>query len=107
MDLQDVRDVVLIIYGITAILMFLAILIVTVVAGYLVIRLLRLANRTVQSNVVPILDTSRDTLVNVRGTARFITENAVQPVIRIAGLYAGVREGLAVFTGFRRLRRRS
>jgi hypothetical protein len=106
MDLQDVRDVVLIIYGITAILMFLAILIVTVVVGYLIIRLLRVANSTVQTNVVPILDTSRDTLVNVRGTARFVTENAVQPIIRVASAYAGLRRGVAVFTGFQRLRRR-
>ncbi len=104
MDLQTVRDWVIIVYGIFGIVTFLVITIVTALIGYGVMRLLSGVNNTVESKVGPTIDSIRQTSESVRGGATFVIDAAVAPVIRAYGVVSGVRRGIAVFSGLRRRR---
>lgn len=104
MDLQTVRDWVIIVYGIFGIVTFLVITIVTALIGYGVMRLLSGVNNTVESKVGPTIDSIRHTSESVRGGATFVIDAAVAPVIRAYGVVSGVRRGIAVFSGLRRRR---
>ena len=50
--------------------------------------------RAVDQNVVPLLDSARDLVDEVRGTAEFVGESAVTPIIRVYSMVSGVRRGL-------------
>ena len=45
-------------------------------------------------NVVPLLDSARNLVDEVRGTAEFVGESAVSPIIRVYSIVSGVRRGL-------------
>jgi hypothetical protein len=61
----------------------------------LLIQIARSVN-LVQTEVKPILDNTQDAVNTAKGTAEFVSKNAVQPVLRVssfmAGLWAFVRE---------------
>ena len=50
--------------------------------------------RAVNKNVVPLLDSTRDLVDEVRGTAEFVGESAVTPIIRVYSIVSGIRRGL-------------
>ncbi len=50
--------------------------------------------RTVNDRVVPLLDSTRDLVDEVRGTAEFVGESAVTPIIRVYSVVSGIRKGL-------------
>ncbi len=50
--------------------------------------------RAVNKNVVPLLDSTRDLVDEVRGTAEFVGESAVTPIIRVYSVVSGIRKGL-------------
>lgn len=104
MDLQTVRDWVIIVYGVFGIITFLIISAVTALIGLAVLRLLGAVNSTVEDRVGPAIDSVRDTAKSVRGATDFIADTVARPVIRTYGIVAGVRRGIAVFSGLRRPR---
>jgi hypothetical protein len=53
----------------------------------------------VKDRVIPLLEEVTGTVKRVRGTAEFMTEEAVKPVIGVAGRYAKVRAMTKVVTG--------
>jgi len=55
----------------------------------LVIQLASLIN-LLQNEVKPILNATTDTVNNLRGTAEFLGENVVEPVIKLNGYLAGL-----------------
>ena len=65
---------------------------------------------TVQSllrdDVQPTLRSARQTVDSIRGTTSFVAETAVAPVIRVYGIFSGVRRFLSVLVGFRKRRSR-
>ena len=66
-------------------------------ACILLVVLIRVAfsvKRAVDQNVVPLLDSARDLVDEVRGTAEFVGESAVSPIIRVYSIVSGVRRGL-------------
>ncbi len=70
---------------------------VGVLACVLIAVLIRVAlsvRRAVNQNVVPLLDSARDLVDEVRGTAEFVGESAVTPIIRVYSIVSGVRRGL-------------
>ena len=70
---------------------------VGVLACVLIAVLIRVAlsvRRAVNQNVVPLLDSARDLVDEVRGTAEFVGESAVTPIIRVYSMVSGVRRGL-------------
>jgi hypothetical protein len=65
----------------------------------LVIQIAALVN-LLQSEIQPIVDNASETVTTVRGTAQFMSENVVEPVVRFGALTAGiagvVREALGI-----------
>ena len=101
MDLADLRDIVIIVYGVLGILLFL-ILIGVAVAIFLIVRRLQgLISELVRENVRPTLDELNQTVHNVRGASEFVVDRAVHPVIRVLSVGRGIRRGAGALTGLR------
>jgi len=91
-SLQDVRDVTIIAFTIAGTVLFLVAIVVTIVAGMAATGAVRAARRLIDEGVKPMVN-------NVRGTATFVSDTAVSPIIRAYGLISGVRRGLGVLSG--------
>lgn len=63
-----------------------------VIGVALIVLILQLASliNLLQNEVRPILKATRDTVNNLRGTAEFLGENVVEPVIQLNGYLAGL-----------------
>jgi hypothetical protein len=84
------RDIVLVIMGVFwAIAGLLAIVLMAVL-----IFLALLVRRVVKENAVPAIDSLRDSLDNVRGTAEFAGETVASPLVRAYSVVKGVRQGV-------------
>ncbi len=102
MDIETVRDWVIIIYGIFGIITFLTITVVVAAIGYVVIKLVGVINGTIEERVNPALGAVQDTAHSVQNGASFVFEVTTAPVIRVYSFVSGVRRGVAVFSGLRR-----
>jgi hypothetical protein len=56
----------------------------------------------IRDKVVPLLETLTATAARLKGTAEFMTEQAVQPVISVASTFAKVRAATRTVTGGKR-----
>ena len=81
---SHIRDVFIIVLALESLLIGAALVI-------LVIQLAVLLN-LLQNEIRPILKTTRETITTLKGTSAFLSEHAVQPVIRISSLTAGVKK---------------
>ena len=99
LDLQDGRDIVIIAAGGLMVLVLLAILVFTIVLGLGARALLGAVRATLRDDVSPLLDSAHQTVRTVRGSAVFVSETAVSPVIRVYGVVAGTRRFLGVLSG--------
>ncbi len=79
-------------------LVVLALLAIAQIGVLLVISLL------LYRQLTPILKRTQEIMNNARGTSAFVSETVVRPIIRVAGVMAGVR-GAASVLGRRRGRR--
>jgi len=102
MDLQEVRDLVVIIFGGIGVITFFAILVVTLVLGIALRGLIGALRQALQERVDPLLLSARETADNVRGATTFIADTVVNPIIRAYSIYAGLRRGLAILAGWGR-----
>ena len=57
--------------------------------------------RMLREEIKPMLEDVGDTISTVRGTARFLSENLAEPVIKVSTSIALLRRLLALFTGGR------
>ena len=87
MTLENMRDITIIILGVLVILQLLVLLVLTIVIYRKVGPLL--------DKVGGVLDTARSAVTNVAGTSAFIGETVVSPIIKVAGMAAGVRRGVS------------
>ena len=99
MGLDDVRDVIIIVAGSLTILVLLAVLIFTVVIGVAARILLGTLQNLLKNEVTPLVNQMRRTAGRVQGTATFIGETAVTPIIRVYGVVAGTRRAMGVLSG--------
>ena len=79
---DKIRDVFIIVVALES-------LIIGVALVVLVVQLASLIN-LLQNEVRPILKATTDTVNNLRGTAEFLGENVVEPVIKLNGYLAGL-----------------
>jgi hypothetical protein len=91
-SLQDVRDVCIIAFTIAGTILFLVAIVVTLVAGLAAIATFRAAHRLIDEGVKPAVN-------NVRGTVTFISDTTVSPIIRVYGLFSGIKRGLGALAG--------
>jgi hypothetical protein len=74
------RDISIILLAIESLFIGLALII-------LIVQIARLTN-LIENEVKPILDSTNETVSNLRGTTRFLSDNLVEPVIRLNELMA-------------------
>ncbi len=103
-SLQDLRDVTIIAFTIAGTILFLFATLASILAVITFTQAIRTVNG-LRSSLLPTLEGLRETVDNLRGTATFVSETAVSPVIRVYSFYAGARRFLGVmFRLFRRQR---
>jgi len=103
-SLADVRDVVVIIYGVMGVVLMLALAIAAFGLWFAVRALTRQLRALLDDPVKPALEEVRKTAENVRGTSEFMTDTAVHPLIRVVAAGRGARRGIGVITGIRNRR---
>ena len=79
---DKIRDIFIIVVALESLVIGVALIV-------LVIQLASLIN-LLQNEVKPILKATTDTVNNLRGTAEFLGENAVEPIIKLNGYLAGL-----------------
>jgi len=79
---DKIRDIFIIVVALES-------LVIGVALVVLVVQLASLIN-LLQNEVKPILKATTDTVNNLRGTAEFLGENVVEPVIKLNGYLAGL-----------------
>ncbi len=79
---DKIRDVFIIVVALESLIIGVALIV-------LVVQLASLIN-LLQNEVRPILKATTDTVNNLRGTAEFLGENVVEPVIKLNGYLAGL-----------------
>jgi ABC-type Na+ transport system ATPase subunit NatA len=90
---ETIRDIVIIFVAVEALLIGLALII-------LVVQIARLTD-LLRNEIGPILESTNETLGNLRGTSRFLSENMVRPVIKANSSLAAMRRVVELL-GFRR-----
>jgi len=73
------------------ILMALESLMIGLVLVILIVQLARLTN-LLQNEIKPILDSTNETVSNLRGTAAFLSNNLVEPVMKLNGYLAAIQK---------------
>ncbi|WP_322819718.1 hypothetical protein [Tepidiforma sp.] len=88
------RDIVLVLAGLFWVLagLLAAIFMVALIVLAFAVR------RVVRENAAPALDSLRQSLDNVRGTAEFAGETVASPIIRVYAVAKGVRSGISAIT---------
>ena len=87
-DTAKIKDVFIIFMALQS--LFLGIILVV-----LIIQLARLIN-LLQNDIQPILDSTNETVSTLRGTTAFLSDNVVEPVIKMNEYMAGITKALAV-----------
>ena len=62
----------------------------------LIIQVSKLAN-LMKNEIKPVLDAANETMNTVRGTAAFMSDQVVEPVIKVNSFYAGIKKILGIF----------
>jgi hypothetical protein len=99
--LAELRDVVIVIWGIIGALFFAVALVVVLMIGFTSKGLLNSIRTMLDDSVKPALTSVKDAADTVRGTTEFVGRTAVTPVVRAYGTFAGVKKGLGVLTSFK------
>ena len=99
MDLQDLRDIIIIAAGSLTILVLLALFVFTIVLGLGARALIAALRSTLRDELNPLLHSARQTVRTVQGTTTFVGETTVKPIIRVYGAIAGARRMAGVLTG--------
>ncbi len=89
------RDIVIVLLGLFWILAG----ILAVVVMIALVALVFAIRKVVRDHAAPALDSLRQSLDTVRGTAEFAGETVASPIIRVYAVVKGVRTGLAAITG--------
>lgn len=97
--LQNLRDIIIIIWGILSVVLLLTLTVVVLMLGLSVKRLVSEVNDLMNNGVKPVLASTRESVDNVTGTTRFLGDKVVAPAIRAISIIAGIRRGIAIFSG--------
>ncbi len=78
------------------ILMALVSLLIGLALSILIIQIARLTN-LIENEVKPILDSTNETISNLRGTSKFLSDNLVEPVIKLNEVIAVFQRVTEIF----------
>jgi hypothetical protein len=85
------RDIAIIVLALESI-------VIGVLLAVLVIQVIRLV-KLLREEVLPILNSTQETVGTVRGTATFVTDHLVQPVVKVSSYAAGARQAVSTLFG--------
>ncbi|MCX7707487.1 MAG: hypothetical protein N2204_05730 [Anaerolineae bacterium] len=88
------RDIAIIVLAVESI-------VIGILLAVLVIQVIRLV-RLLREEVLPILNSTQETVSTVRGTATFMSDHLVQPIVKVSSYAAGARQAVNVLLGRRR-----
>jgi hypothetical protein len=97
-SLADLRDVVIVVWGIISAIFFFVAIIVVLMIGFSVKGLTKKVNALLDDSVRPALGSVKDAADTVRGTTEFVGRTTITPVVKAYGAYAGLKRGLAVLS---------
>jgi K+ transporter len=97
--LSTTRDILIVLWALLSVIALVFIILATWAIYSGVRNLINVTKATMNEDVKPILSISQDSVNNVAGTARFVSDTVAKPLIRALSFIAGVRRALAVFTG--------
>ena len=106
MSLEELRDLIIVVWGILGIVFLAVAIVLGIVVGLSARRLIGTVRSLLQDDVQPTLRSARQTVDSIRGTTSFVADTAVAPVIRVYGIFSGVRRFLSVLLGFKKRRSR-
>jgi hypothetical protein len=89
-----IRDLFIIVLAMEGMLIGIALIV-------LVIQIAALVN-LLQNEIKPIVDNANETATTVRGTAQFMSQNVVEPVVKFVALTAGISSVVREMLGIRR-----
>jgi hypothetical protein len=95
-SLADLRDIVVIVWGIISAIFFFFAIIVILMLGFSVKGLLNKVRELLDESVKPTLGSVKEAADTVRGTTEFVSRAAVMPVVKTYGAVAGIKKGLGV-----------
>ncbi len=105
MSLENIRDIVIIVYGVMGVLLMLAMAVAAFGLWFAVRALTRTVMELINDPVKPTLEEVHQTVQHVRGTAEFMNDTAVHPLIRTVSTVRGIRRGVASVSGIRNRRK--
>lgn len=95
--MTTVRDIAIIILAVESIIVGILLAVLTIQV-YKLVKLLR-------EEVKPMLEATQETVGTVRGTAVFLSEHLVSPVVNAASYVSGLRQAIKTLAGIRSGRR--
>lgn len=101
LSVADIRDWVVVVYGIIGIVFFFVAVIVTIFLFFTVKGLIGAVRGAIDESVVPALSSVKEAADTVRGTTEFVGRNAVAPVVKAYGAFAGIKKALGVLSGLK------
>lgn len=93
--LEETRDLFVIVYAVLGIVFFLAATAAALAVLFAVRALARAASEAYAEQAQPLFDDVRSTARTVRGSAEFVSDRVVVPLIRVVAAARGVRRGAA------------
>jgi hypothetical protein len=102
MSLEEIRDIVIIVYGAMGVLLMLVFIFVSVLLLFAIRRLTRAVRELIEDPIKPTLQEVQRTAQNVRGTTEFVADTAVHPLIRLVAIGRGLQRGVSTVAGLRR-----
>ena len=106
MSLEELRDLIIVVWGILGIVFLAVALVLGIVVGISARGLIATVQNLLRDDVQPAVRSARQTVDSIRGTTSFVADTAVAPVIRVYGIFSGVRRFLSVLLGFGKRRSR-
>lgn len=89
--METARDIAIIVLALESI-------VIGVFLGVLVVQVMRLV-RLMRDEAMPILRSTQETVSTMRGTADFMSDHLVQPVVKVSSAAAGARQAVGVLFG--------
>ena len=102
MSLADLRDIVVIVYGVMGIVLMLGLCIAAFGLWFAIRALSASVQDLIKDPIKPTLQEFQKTAQNVRGTSEFVADSAVHPLIRVMSVGRGIRKGVATVAGLRK-----
>ena len=101
MSLENLRDIVVIVYGVMGIVLMIAVCIAAFGLWFAVRALSSAVQDLIKDPIRPTLQEVQKTAQNIRGTSEFMADTAVHPLIRLVSMGRGLRRGVASVAGLR------